>query len=358
MGIKVENPSPTDYEEILYFLEESYNHSKNYFLLRYPQVMSKEAMDYSNIFILREKGRIISLVRIFPQVAVMGERKAEIGGIGSVATHPDYRGRGYMRILMNHCLREMEKRGYVFSILGGDRQRYNFWGYESCGINLLMHFSLRSMEKSGYAQRINVQRFQKGEKVLEKVKDAHEKFTGRIERSREVYRYLLEKRIHTHLWFTEEEGKFAYLVGEGEEKVAFIEIGGEENLWIPLIYSVMKRYNLESVHLHFPYLKGKLPFLFPAASGSFSLRPSCMIKILSFSKIINFIAGENLPSDFILKVRETGEEFRGKKGKINLELSEREWAQVIFGPFFPCILPSELHLYFPGEFYRWPLDCV
>ncbi|HQL65688.1 MAG TPA: hypothetical protein PLS78_07515, partial [bacterium] len=62
--VKIENPSRKEFDKVMQFLEESYDHSKGFFWLNYPQVLSKETIDYDNIFIIREGNRIASLVGI------------------------------------------------------------------------------------------------------------------------------------------------------------------------------------------------------------------------------------------------------------------------------------------------------
>ncbi|MCX7705360.1 MAG: GNAT family N-acetyltransferase, partial [bacterium] len=101
--VRIENPAKNDFESIMQFLEESFDHSRGFFYHSYPQVMSKETLDYNNIFIIKENKRIASLIGIYPQKIVLNGRKTTIGGIGSVSTHPDFRNKGYMKILMDFC---------------------------------------------------------------------------------------------------------------------------------------------------------------------------------------------------------------------------------------------------------------
>lgn len=61
--------------------------------------------------------------------------------IGNVAVHPYARGKGYMRRLMNDAIGDMIKDGIDFSVLCGQRQRYNYFSYEPTGVNIVLEFN-------------------------------------------------------------------------------------------------------------------------------------------------------------------------------------------------------------------------
>jgi len=53
--------------------------------------------------------------------------------IGIVSVHPYARSKGYMKLLMNEALEDMRVNGADLSSLGGQRQRYEYFGYSPCG---------------------------------------------------------------------------------------------------------------------------------------------------------------------------------------------------------------------------------
>ncbi|MFA6111425.1 MAG: GNAT family N-acetyltransferase [Candidatus Latescibacterota bacterium] len=91
-------------------------------------------------YAIRTEGRIRGIVGMFPLHWQVGDATLKVAGVGGVSTHPRSRGAGYMRALMNHCVRLMREQGYHLSYLGGQRQRYQYFGYERCG--QLHHFTL------------------------------------------------------------------------------------------------------------------------------------------------------------------------------------------------------------------------
>ena len=72
-----------------------------------------------------------------------------LGGIGAVSTAVEARGKGYMTKLLYHAIDEMRAKGYPASWLGGDRQRYNTFGWETATRALRLRFSRRSLDWYG-----------------------------------------------------------------------------------------------------------------------------------------------------------------------------------------------------------------
>lgn len=79
-----------------------------------------------------EAGRIRGTVALLPLAVKMGKAPPLRGGyIGSVAVHPRFQGRGYMRELMAMQADWAQEKEYDFLALGGQRQRYQYHGFES-----------------------------------------------------------------------------------------------------------------------------------------------------------------------------------------------------------------------------------
>ncbi|MCM8821564.1 MAG: GNAT family N-acetyltransferase [Candidatus Omnitrophica bacterium] len=352
--IRIENPSKKEYENIMQFLEESFDHSRGFFYRSFPQVMSKETLDYDNIFIIRQNKRIASLIGIYPQNVVLNGRETTIGGIGSVSTHPDFRNKGYMKILMDFCIEEMKRRNYSFSILGGDRQRYNFWGYETCGANAVFTFSQRAFEKTGITSTVLVSRYDGSIETLQDIKEAHEKFPCYIERTIPWYKKVFDERIHTQLYYTRIRNSFAYAVAVGERtERTIVEIGGDSNLWCSLINQLLKRWNANEISVNFPANIPETNVLLKHASR-FTIGPFFMIKILSLKDTMDFLFGKDFENEYLAKITET-KEIAGK-GKKLVELDEKKWVRILFGPFSldtPDFLKKK-----QSQFYWWFLDHI
>ncbi len=87
-----------------------------------------------------EDGRIRGTVAMLPVAIHAGEETLKCGYIGSVSVHPRFRGKGYMKELMAMQIAEAKRQGFDFMSLGGQRQRYQYFGFVRYGD--AVHFSL------------------------------------------------------------------------------------------------------------------------------------------------------------------------------------------------------------------------
>jgi predicted N-acetyltransferase YhbS len=76
-----------------------------------------------------DQQRIVSAVQIFTRSIRLGGRVVSLGGIGSVATHPEYERRGISTELLGLAIQEMQRRRMALSLLFTDRRTF----YERLG---------------------------------------------------------------------------------------------------------------------------------------------------------------------------------------------------------------------------------
>jgi len=103
------------------------------FLTLLPKLYKEQYNPAENNIILKEDGVIKAAVGCFPINVTAAGRKLRIMGIGNVAVTKDCRRKGYMIDLMNMALEKMIAEGYDYSLLGGQRQRYEYFGYVPAG---------------------------------------------------------------------------------------------------------------------------------------------------------------------------------------------------------------------------------
>jgi predicted acetyltransferase len=76
-----------------------------------------EALDVEDTWVIESEERIVAGVQIFSRpISIRGQR-LWLGGIGSVATHPEYEGRGLATRLLRTALDDMQERGMALSLL-------------------------------------------------------------------------------------------------------------------------------------------------------------------------------------------------------------------------------------------------
>jgi len=133
--IEIVRLSANDFDELMQTLLGAFraaNPSHKEFDILYPDIYqpTDERMSYN--FVVRQDGKIVSCVGLIPVKLNICDKVIEVGGIGGVATLPEYRCRGLMQTILDYVMKvQIEERKYPLSLLGGDRRRYQPWGFEN-----------------------------------------------------------------------------------------------------------------------------------------------------------------------------------------------------------------------------------
>ncbi len=107
-----------------------------------PKIYGEEADCSACHYLAKSGGSIVGMIGAFPlEINMMGQKLLAYG-VGTVCTRPDFRGKGIMTELFRSALRDMKNDGAVLSTLGGQRQRYEHFGYEPCGT--MVEFAVRT----------------------------------------------------------------------------------------------------------------------------------------------------------------------------------------------------------------------
>ena len=80
-----------------------------------------------------EGGRICGVVGVLPYEMRLAGESLCAGYVGSVSVHPRVRGQGVMRELMHRQIEKAKAAGLDMLALGGQRQRYEYYGFSACG---------------------------------------------------------------------------------------------------------------------------------------------------------------------------------------------------------------------------------
>ena len=87
---------------------------------------------------IMNKDRMMAHVALHEKKIKVGAKMLKTGGIAEVAVHPDARGRGYVKLLLNEVHNWQKKNGYSFSMLFGDSRVYTSSGYVT--VENLFHY--------------------------------------------------------------------------------------------------------------------------------------------------------------------------------------------------------------------------
>lgn len=129
-----------DYDELINLLNSVFarkNNKETDFEKDLPKMCVRDDYHMGQHLGIKEDGKLVAAIGIYPLPTVIGGEELMFSTVGNIATHWDYAGKGYMTALINAAMEELEKMGAVASRLGGLRQRYARYGYESCGVNFV-----------------------------------------------------------------------------------------------------------------------------------------------------------------------------------------------------------------------------
>ena len=103
------------------------------FLGLLPKLYREEYRPQNQNYVVTEDNVPVAAVGAYDHEIEVCGRHIPCRGIGNVAVHPDHRSKGYMKMAMNKALEDMIADGIVLSTLGGQRQRYLYFGYDKAG---------------------------------------------------------------------------------------------------------------------------------------------------------------------------------------------------------------------------------
>jgi len=208
----------------------------------YPLVFDTRVA--SNMRIVKADGRVVAHAAVAPRQVVAAGDAFDIGIIAPTATHPDYRHRGYAAACVADCIRVMEERGCVLSVLWTQEATFPFYqrlGYEA-------------VASQGWAYSLDpvaANRFERGsfeimqfvpadQGHLDGIMRLHEGEPLRIARSPADYRALFAlPRITTYLAEKRREVLGYLMLGQGVNKPGIIEAGGEPEALEALVRQVL-----------------------------------------------------------------------------------------------------------------------
>ena len=195
----------------------------------YPLVFDRSKLECMRV--VKADGRIVAQVPVAPRETIAGADAFTIGIISPTITHPEHRHRGYATLCLRDCIRLMEERDWVASVLWTVEATFPFYrnsGFEAVGCQ-------------GFAFRLDgedVDRFDRGafdvipfdagnEHHLGAAIRLHDGEPFRIARTAAEYRalYSLPK---TQTWLACQGGEItaSLTLGEGTNKPGLIEGGG------------------------------------------------------------------------------------------------------------------------------------
>jgi predicted N-acetyltransferase YhbS len=292
----MDQPRPArqgEFAELMDFIDLVFRPGqKGRFILQrqYPHLYQNRPEYLKRHLLLCDQGRLVGSLAIHPLRLRLEEARVMAGGIGVVGTHPERRGEGLMSRLLEEAIARMQRQGYALSILGGDRQRYGWFGWENGGVRHLFELTLRQLGRPSPAEhRLPVRRLEPERGICRKLQALAQARAYGVER-RPGELPAIFRRNGRHLWGCQVGRRFAYLVLGGPHRQArpyerIDEAGGDPELVISMVRVLMRRYGCPRLVA----IAGPNPEeaeLFLAHSASWSRTTDLMIKILDLGKLL------------------------------------------------------------------------
>lgn len=308
-------------------------------------------------YLAKVDGRIRAMVAALPMKQTIAGCELKFGLVGTVSVHPYARGEGHMKRLMRDMIEDQRTQGVDILALGGQRQRYNHFGFERAG--LVYSYGLNEASMRHGARDVDAAgiRFaeitREDDPLLDRAAElyANQVVTGA--RPRDNYLHIM------HSW----QGNF-YAVLRGEDFLGTLYTSGgaslgeilladEENLPAVLKAWMTEHPGENSLDVA-PHEKRRMELIDPLSEGC-SIETCEMVCVLNWPRVLQALL--NLKAlyqpledgeaclrvdgqTFVICVRDGKAEVRPTDRTPELELEHLEAERLFFSLSGLCVLPD------------------
>lgn len=262
------------------------------FTVELPKMCVKDDEHMQKHVGLFEEGKMCAALGVYPLPVLIGKEELLFSTVGNVATLPEYEGLGYMTKLLDFAMSELEVIGADASRLGGNRQRYNRYGYEYGGALYNYVFSEYNRVKCFPDFKDNVEFFKIKKDNTEALKytlELHNTGGIHVVRSaelnyRDVYATLIAWRNTPYLIYVDGERVGYMCVNSTQDGISEIHLENK-NLLTHVLCAWQKECG-ENVKISFaPYDVDYIKDLY-RISPSMSITSPSLFKIINWDRVI------------------------------------------------------------------------
>ena len=290
MAVIYRNATPADRAAYIDFINMvfSVDHEPHDFKALLPKAFADgRGLDEIHAIAVDERG-IRALVSLLPGRMKVLDAELNTGFVGSVSVHPYSRGEGHMKALMGFTLDKARDAGMDIMLLGGQRQRYEYFGFTAGGTRVdysLSRTNLRHAAADVDIDGIDFIRMRDADASL--IDRAYTLFCDspiRAVRSREDFVIVLESWRCTP-WIVLKDGAFAgYLSADAKfESIPEIKLAG---VAMPAVLKAW--YARNGIHeADFSFAEYDPASLEIAAlAETFAIRACERLRVLNFPKVL------------------------------------------------------------------------
>lgn len=252
----------------------------------YPSIYGRSGFSRLHIIARDEENRLVSSIAVKPVMLKLGkDDNLSTGYLGTVATHPFERGKGHMKELMRLSLERARGEGMELVALGGQRQRYNHYGFEIGAPVITFHLNENNLKGRPSQEEFNFIALSKADThIADRAFDAYQALEMCAHRSREDFSDILRTAGGEGYALTS-QGEFrGYLYANGDNiyEHSFSDRSAWEDIarcW--LRFRACKGFELTAA----AHQKRSIAQL-GAFAESWSLHDDMMIHVLNWSSVL------------------------------------------------------------------------
>lgn len=241
--------------------------------------------------IAMEEGRIRGMAALLPQeIRVLPGRTLQSGFVGTVGVHPYDRGRGIMQRVMDMLYQQGRDMELDVLLLGGRRHRYNYFGYERGGAEVVYTINqdcLHHALKQVVGEQVSLTPLaQAAPGDIDAAYRFYEGMPMAAYRSREEFLAVLGS-VYAAPW----------LVKQGDAVAGYINVSGKgviteaaipEKLWLPVLKQWLQTHGGD-VRVVLPqHAVQAISILHPIAENV-AISDSVMLNILNWPKVLETV---------------------------------------------------------------------
>jgi len=243
---------------------------------------------YMQNIAVRDDGAIRGLVAVMPNTLKIMDFNLKTGYVGTVSVHPYARGEGHMKKLMAMAIEGMQNEEMDLVMLGGQRQRYEYFGFTKGGVSLNHRVTSTNLRHViGDANVDNIEIFDIAEddmQTIEKCSELHRSLKLFAERSIEDF-HIICSTWYAALKGINVDGEFAgFMVAKGE---GISELRLIDQKLVPLVLKKYMQYaNVTRIGISTGAYETELNREFALLEEGMEIGTPEMLRIFNFPKVI------------------------------------------------------------------------
>jgi len=262
------------------------------------QMMKKEYQilfneeNLENLRVIVEEGKPVSHIGTLERDISIFNCRSRVGLVGSVCTHPNFRGRGYATTLLNDCIKRFEQHGCDFMFVSGIRRLYD--SADCLSIGQVYRLEVRERDLWRFEKNEGISIDGSAEKYLEEMIRVYNEKVVRFIRPKKDWEIAIRNKfvmnVPCEFLIIKEKEKFKgyFIVHFSERKIAEVkEYAGDKKALIDAIPHLFERYRLAGFVWPVPYEDKDLAKLVQDKGVSTTIIPiDGTVRILNFPRLM------------------------------------------------------------------------